>query len=26
MTEVGEFEVNGNIFATVAFRVPARAG
>jgi hypothetical protein len=26
MTEVGDFEVNGNIFATVAFRVPARAG
>jgi len=26
MTEVGEFEVNGNIFATVAFRVPPRAG
>jgi len=26
MTEVGEFEVNGDIFATVAFRVPARAG
>ena len=26
MTEVGEFEVNGNVFATVAFRVPQRAG
>ena len=26
MTEVGEFEVSGNIFATVAFRVPRRAG
>ncbi len=26
MTEVGDFEVNGNIFATVAFRVPPRAG
>jgi predicted GNAT superfamily acetyltransferase len=26
MTEVGEFEVNGNIFATVAFGVPPRAG
>jgi len=26
MTEVGDFEVNGDIFATVAFRVPARAG
>jgi predicted GNAT superfamily acetyltransferase len=26
MAEVGDFEVNGNIFATVAFRVPARAG
>jgi len=26
MIEVGDFEVNGNIFATVAFRVPARAG
>jgi predicted GNAT superfamily acetyltransferase len=26
MTEVGEFEVNGNTFATVAFRVPPRAG
>jgi len=26
MTEVGEFEVNGNIFTTVAFRVPPRAG
>jgi predicted GNAT superfamily acetyltransferase len=25
MAEVGDFEVNGNIFATVAFRVPARA-
>jgi len=25
MTEVGEFEVNGNIFATVAFRVSPRA-
>jgi predicted GNAT superfamily acetyltransferase len=24
MTEVGEFEVNGNIFAAVAFRVPPR--
>lgn len=24
MTAVGEFEVNGNIFATVAFRVPAK--
>ena len=24
MTEVGDFEVNGNVFATVAFRVPAR--
>jgi predicted GNAT superfamily acetyltransferase len=23
MTEVGEFEVNGNLFATVAFRLPA---
>jgi predicted GNAT superfamily acetyltransferase len=23
LTEVGDFEVNGNIFATVAFRVPA---
>ena len=26
MTEVGDFEVNGNTFATVAFRVPAPAG
>jgi len=26
MIEVGEFEVNGNLFATVAFRVPPRAG
>jgi predicted GNAT superfamily acetyltransferase len=26
MAEVGDFEVNGNIFATVAFRVPPRAG
>ncbi len=26
MTEVGEFEVNGKIFATVAFRVPPRPG
>jgi len=25
MTEVGEFAVNGNVFATVAFRLPARA-
>jgi len=25
MTEVGEFVVNGNLFATVAFRLPARA-
>ena len=24
MTEVGDFEVNGNIFATVAFRLPAK--
>ena len=24
MTEVGDFEVNGNLFATVAFRVPAK--
>jgi len=24
MTEVGEFAVNGNLFATVAFRVPAK--
>ena len=23
MTEVGEFEVNGNVYATVAFRLPA---
>jgi predicted GNAT superfamily acetyltransferase len=26
MAEVGDFEVNGNIFATVAFRLPPRAG
>jgi predicted GNAT superfamily acetyltransferase len=26
MAEVGDFEVNGKIFATVAFRVPPRAG
>jgi hypothetical protein len=26
MTEVGDFEVKGNFFATVAFRVPPRAG
>ncbi len=26
MTEVGDFEVNGNTFATVAFRVPGRGG
>ena len=25
MTEVGEFEVNGNVFATVAFRLPGMA-
>jgi predicted GNAT superfamily acetyltransferase len=25
MTEVGEFEVNGNMFATVAFRLPPRS-
>jgi hypothetical protein len=24
MTEIGEFEVNGNIFATAAFRLPAK--
>ena len=26
MTDVGSFELNGNVFATVAFRVPARTG
>jgi hypothetical protein len=25
MTEVGEFEVNGNVFATVAFRLPEKS-